>query len=161
MAGYATGELFFAAQTLGFRHSHLDTGAYSYDQKNSEQDIAKAVDFLIADEPGRAFLTSMVGCLFARSVYSEQELAECLAIVGFEGLAGSIPATSENIRRLRWKVRADTGFTPENFTIPKRFYQVKTWKGPINGTYLDNLKAEYGRRIMTIIKGDNGPMKEK
>ncbi len=148
MAGYATGELFFAAQTLGFRHSHLDTGAYSYDQKNSDQDITKAVDFLMDDEPGRVFLTSMVGCLFARSVYTEEELAECLAIVGFPDLAGSIPATAENIRRLRWKVRAATGFAPENFTIPKRFYQVKTWKGPIDGSYLDRLKEEYGRRIM-------------
>ena len=152
MAGYATGELFFAAQTLGFRHSHLDTGAYSYDQKNSDQDIHKAVDFLMADEPGRVFLTSMVGCLFARSVYTEEELAECLAIVGFSELAGSIPATAENIRRLRWQVRADTGFAPENFTIPKRFYQVKTWKGPINGSYLDKLKEEYGRRIMALVK---------
>jgi aldehyde:ferredoxin oxidoreductase len=151
MAGYATGELFFVAQTLGFRHSHLDTGAYSYDQKNSDQNINKAVDFLMVDEPGRVFLTSMVGCLFARSVYTEEELAECLAIVGFSELAGSIPATSENIRRLRWKVRAETGFKPENFSIPKRFYQVKTWKGPIDAGYLDKLKEEYGRRIMAII----------
>ncbi len=152
MAGYATGELFFAAQTLGFRHSHLDTGAYSYDQKNSDQDIAKAVDFLMDDEPGRVFLTSMAGCLFARGVYSEEELAECLAIVGFPDLAASIPATAENIRRLRWKVRAETGFAPENFVIPKRFYQVKTWKGSIDGSYLDKLKEEYGRRIMAVIK---------
>jgi aldehyde:ferredoxin oxidoreductase len=151
MAGYATGELFFAAQTLGFRHSHLDTGAYSYDQKNSDQNITKAVDFLMDDEPGRVFLTSMVGCLFARSVYTEAELAECLAIVGFPDLAGAIPATAENIRRLRWKVRAATGFAPENFTIPKRFYQVKTWKGPIDGSYLNTLKEEYGRRIMALI----------
>jgi aldehyde:ferredoxin oxidoreductase len=157
MAGYATGELFFAAQTLGFRHSHLDTGAYSYDQKNSDQDIHKAVDFLMADEPGRVFLTSMVGCLFARSVYTEEELAECLAIVGFSDLAGSVPATAENIRRLRWQVRADTGFAPENFTIPKRFYQVKTWKGPINGSYLDKLKEEYGRRIMALVKKVDPP----
>ncbi len=71
MAGYATGELFFAAQTLGFRHSHLDTAAYSFDQKHAERDVDKAVDFLIADEPGRAFLTSMVSCLFARSVYTD------------------------------------------------------------------------------------------
>jgi aldehyde:ferredoxin oxidoreductase len=157
MAGYATGELFFAAQTLGFRHSHLDTGAYSYDQKNSDQDLHKAVDFLMADEPGRVFLTSMVGCLFARSVYTEEELAECLAIVGFSDLAGSVPATAENIRRLRWQVRADTGFAPENFTIPKRFYQVKTWKGPINGSYLDKLKEEYGRRIMALVKKVDPP----
>ena len=157
MAGYATGELFFAAQTLGFRHSHLDTGAYSYDQKNKDQDVMKAVDFLMDDEPGRVFLTSMVGCLFARSVYTEEELAQCLAAVGFAGLAGSIPAVSENIRRLRWQVRASTGFAPENFSIPKRFYQVKTWKGPINKIYLDQLKEEYGRRIMALIGATDVP----
>ncbi|MGB3224958.1 MAG: aldehyde ferredoxin oxidoreductase N-terminal domain-containing protein, partial [Desulforhopalus sp.] len=98
MAGYATGELFFAAQTLGFRHSHLDTGAYSYDQKNSDKDISRAVDFLIDDEPGRAFLTSMVGCLFARAVYTEEQLADCLMAVGFDTLSGSISKTSEYIR---------------------------------------------------------------
>lgn len=153
MAGYATGELFFAAQTLGFRHSHLDTGAYSYDQKNSDKDITRAVDFLIDDEPGRAFLTSMVGCLFARAVYTEEQLADCLMAVGFDTLSGSISKTSEYIRALRWKVRAKTGFNPENFTIPKRFYQVETWKGQIDKKYLDNLKVEYGRRIEAIIAG--------
>jgi aldehyde:ferredoxin oxidoreductase len=153
MAGYATGELFFAAQTLGFRHSHLDTGAYSYDQKNSDKDITRAVDFLIEDEPSRAFLTSMVGCLFARAVYTEDQLAECLMAVGFDTLSGSISKTSEYIRALRWKVRAKTGFNPENFTIPKRFYQVETWKGQIDKNYLDSLKKEYGKRIEAIIAG--------
>jgi aldehyde:ferredoxin oxidoreductase len=153
MAGYATGELFFAAQTLGFRHSHLDTGAYSYDQKNSDKDITRAVDFLIEDEPSRAFLTSMVGCLFARAVYTEEQLAECLMAVGFDTLSGSISKTSEYIRALRWKVRAKTGFNPENFTIPKRFYQVETWKGQIDKNYLDSLKMEYGKRIEAIIAG--------
>ncbi|MBU1564338.1 MAG: aldehyde ferredoxin oxidoreductase C-terminal domain-containing protein, partial [Proteobacteria bacterium] len=153
MAGYATGELFFAAQTLGFRHSHLDTGAYSYDQKNSDKDIVRAVDFLIDDEPGRAFLTSMVGCLFARSVYSEEQLAECLQAVGFTTLAGSIPKVAEHIRTLRWKVRAQTGFNPDNFAIPKRFYQVKTWKGQVDKSYLDSLKMEYGKRIQALIAG--------
>lgn len=153
MAGYATGELFFAAQTLGFRHSHLDTGAYSYDQKNSDKDVTRAVDFLIEDEPGRAFLASMVGCLFARAVYTEEQLAECLMAVGFDTLSGSIPKTSEHIRAMRWKARAMTGFNPENFTIPKRFYQVETWKGPIDKNYLDSLKEEYGKRIETIIAG--------
>ncbi|HZV82154.1 MAG TPA: aldehyde ferredoxin oxidoreductase N-terminal domain-containing protein, partial [Geobacteraceae bacterium] len=33
MAGYATGETFFVSQALGLRHSHLDSGGYSYDQK--------------------------------------------------------------------------------------------------------------------------------
>ena len=34
MAGYATGEVFFVSQALGLRHSHLDAGGYSYDQKD-------------------------------------------------------------------------------------------------------------------------------
>lgn len=151
MAGYATGELFFAAQTLGFRHSHLDTGAYSYDQKHAEQDVQKGVDFLINDEPGRAYLTSMVSCLFARSIYTDDQLAECLQSVGFGNLADTIPETGEHIRRLRWQVRASTGFHPDNFSIPKRFYNVTTWKGPVDKEYLDGLKAEYGRRIQALI----------
>jgi aldehyde:ferredoxin oxidoreductase len=114
MAGYATGPLYFAAQALGFRHSHLDTGAYSYEQKNHQQDVSKAVDFLIDDEPGRALLTSMVACLFARSVYDFETLAQCLAATGFEALAGSLTETSERIRQLRWQVRISTGFRPDD-----------------------------------------------
>ena len=155
MAGYATGELFFAAQSLGFRHSHLDTGAYSYDQKNSTKDVQKAVDFLINDEPGRAYLTSMVSCLFARSVYTNEQLSDCLESVGLKTLATTIPETAEHIRSLRWRVRTRTGFDPENYTVPKRFYQVKTWKGLVDKEYLDNLKKEYGRRIkMIVAEGD-------
>jgi len=155
MAGYATGELFFAAQTLGFRHSHLDTGAYSYDQKHTDRDVQKGVDFLIDDEPGRAYLTSMVSCLFARSIYTDDQLSSCLQSVGYNSLAETIPETAEYIRRLRWRVRAQTGFDPDNFSIPKRFYQVKTWKGLVDKNYLDNLKTEYGRRIMALIAGED------
>ena len=155
MAGYATGELFFAAQSLGFRHSHLDTGAYSWEQKHSDKDVSKAVDFLMDDEPGRAFLTSMVACLFARSVYSREQLHECLSAVGFDELAGSIDEVAERIRTLRWQVRISTGFIPEDITIPKRFYEVETIRGGMDSTYLDALKAEYGARIMGLAGTDD------
>lgn len=151
MAGYATGELFFAAQTLGFRHSHLDTGAYSYEQKNPEKDVDKAVDYLINDEPGRAFLTSMVSCLFARSVYTDETLADCLNVLGYDDIASSVNETGEFIRKVRWQARIATGFNPENLSIPKRFYSVKTWKGGVDPSYLQNLKEEYGRRILALV----------
>ena len=157
MAGYATGALFFAAQSLGFRHSHLDTGAYSYEQKNNEQDVVKAVDFLMTDEPGRAFLTSMVSCLFARSVYTNEQLAECLDAAGYDALAQSIEGTAEQIRTLRWQVRIGTGFQPEDIEIPKRFYSVKTIKGPVDATYLDQLKTAYGSRIMALAETHSEP----
>ena len=105
MAGYATGEVYFAAQTLGFRHSHLDTGGYSYDQKHDEKDLKKAVNFLVDDEQGRVFLTSMVACLFARGVYKDDQLAECLTAVGYDQLAENMASVSRHIQALRWKIR--------------------------------------------------------
>lgn len=152
MAGYATGELYFAAQSLGFRHSHLDTGAYSWDQKHSEKDVEAGVQFLLDDEVGRVFQTSMVACLFARKVYSEELLADCLQTLGHDGLADSINEVGEYVRQLRWRTRFATGFRPEDVIIPKRFYGVKTWKGEIDKTFLDSLKAEYGKRLCALIE---------
>ncbi len=150
MAGYATGEVFFAAQSLGFRHSHLDSGAYSYDQKHSEQDINGAVNFLISDEASRAFMTSMVACLFARGVYKNELLADCLHSVGYSELAAGINPLGVHIQKFRWQTRIATGFAPEAITIPKRFYTIKTWKGSIDSNYLKSLKSEYGKAIMNL-----------
>jgi len=147
MAGYATGELYFAAQALGFRHSHLDTGAYSYDQKHEEKDVDQAVNFLVKDETGRVFFTSMVGCLFSREVYNEEQLADCLRSVGYNGLADNMTEVSRNIQKLRWKTRVATGFRPEEVTIPKRFKEVVTWKGPQDAVYLEALQKAYAQRI--------------
>ncbi len=150
MAGYATGEVFFISQALGFRHSHLDSGGYSFDQKHTDKDAAKAVEFLIADEASRCFLTSMVSCLFARGVYTEARLAECLKSVGYAKLAEDLPAVSRRIQSERWKLRCAAGYDPEQVDIPRRFSEVVTWKGPIDPSYLSALKAEYGRRIRSL-----------
>jgi aldehyde:ferredoxin oxidoreductase len=147
MAGYATGEVFFVSQALGLRHSHLDSGGYSFDQKHPEKDAAKAVEFLVEDERSRCWLTSMVSCLFARGVYTEPRLAECLAAVGYGGLAENIGPVSERIRCDRWRLRLATGFDPDRADIPKRFSEVVTWKGPIDWNYLSEVKAAYARRI--------------
>ena len=150
MAGYATGETFFAAQSLGFRHSHLDTGAYSYDQKNGGQDVAAAVRFLVDDEAARVVLTSMVACLFARSVYTDTVLAECLDVLGYGSLAANMASLGPRVQKLRWQTRLATGFAPAAVTIPKRFFQVSTWKGPIDSAYLDQLKEAYAQAILDL-----------
>jgi aldehyde:ferredoxin oxidoreductase len=150
MAGYATGEVFFVSQALGLRHSHLDSGGYSFDQKHTEKDAAKAVEFLITDEASRCFLTAMVSCLFARGVYTEARLADCLKAVGYAGLAENIGAVSKRIQGERWRLRLATGYEPERVEIPRRFSEVVTWKGPIDGQYLSALKTEYSRRIRSL-----------
>jgi aldehyde:ferredoxin oxidoreductase len=150
MAGYATGEVYFASQALGLRHSHLDSGGYAYAQKHEDQDVEKAVDFLITDEASRAFLTSMVACLFARGVYTEELLAECLQVLGYGALADSIDAVSRNIQKLRWQARLATGFDPLKVSIPKRFTEVTTWKGQVDGEFLEELKDTYAKRLLEL-----------
>lgn len=152
MAGYATGEVFFASQALGFRHSHLDSGGYSYDQENEDRDVEEAVNCLVNDEKDRCLLTSMVSCLFAREVYGRELLARCLESLGYEALAHDMDALSRHIQALRWKIRLRTGFDPGAVTIPKRFKGVKTWKGPVDADFLDSLKEAYGKRILALAK---------
>ncbi|UCD35972.1 MAG: hypothetical protein JSU90_03830, partial [Nitrospiraceae bacterium] len=150
MAGYATGEVFFVSQALGLRHSHLDSAGYSYDQKPKGKTVEEAVEFLMQDEKGRVFLTSMVACLFARSVYTDDVLAECLQSVGYDDIAANMDSVSGHIQKLRWKTRIATGFDPAKISIPKRFMEVTTWKGKIDGAFLSQLKMEYGNRIVQL-----------
>ena len=150
MSGYATGEAFFISQALGFRHSHLDSAGYSYDQKTDEKNAAKAADFLVEDERGRVFLTSMLACLFSRGVYNEELLGRCLNSVGYPDLAGSISDVSRHIQKLRWKTRFATGYDPKSVSIPKRFTEIVNWKGAIDVEYLHNLKDEYSKRIIEL-----------
>lgn len=147
MAGYATGEAYFASQALGFRHSHLDSAGYSYDQKEQSKDISKVVNFLVEDERGRVLLTSMVACLFARSVYTDDQLAGCLKSVGYNSLAENLGSVSRNIQQLRWKIRLATGFKPEEVIVPKRFYEVTTAKGPVDGAFFSGITEEYAKAI--------------
>jgi aldehyde:ferredoxin oxidoreductase len=155
MAGYATGEVFFISQALGFRHSHLDAAGYAYDQKDESKDIQQAVDFLVKDEEERVFLTSMVACLFARGVYSDELLSKCLHSVGYDALAEERGSIAPYIQKLRWKIRIATGFDPETVTIPKRFNEIVTWKGPIDADYLSALKKGYAQRILHLARGED------
>jgi aldehyde:ferredoxin oxidoreductase len=150
MAGYATGEVFFVSQALGLRHSHLDTGGYSYDQQDKQPDVNGAIRFLIEDERARVLLTSMVSCLFARGVYGEQVISECLRSLGYVTLADSLGPISHTIQQLRWRVRLRTGFDPGSVSIPKRFLQVENWKGKMDGAYLDSLKNAYAGALLAL-----------
>lgn len=156
MGGYATGEVFFASQALGLRHSHLDTGGYSYDQKSKDKDVSKAVGFLIKDEQGRALLTSMVACLFSRGVYSDELLSKCLHSVGYGNLGDNIGDISLYIQKLRWKTRLATGFDPSAVSIPKRFTEITTWKGPLDADYLQALKSGYAASILDLARDEQG-----
>ncbi len=157
MAGYATGEVFFVSEGLGFRHSHLDSGGYAYDQKHEEKDVQKAVDFLVEDARGRIVLNCMVGCLFSRGVYKDDLLAEAMDSVGYGGLNGKMTEIGERVQKLRWRLRIGMGYNPFNAKIPKRYTEITTWKGPIDKDYLEALRTNYATRIMEM----GAPLKDE
>jgi len=47
--------------------------------------------------------------------------------------ADNLEALSGRIQKLRWKIRVATGFNPSVVEIPKRFTEVTTWKGKVDG----------------------------
>ena len=150
MAGYATGESYFTLQSLGFRHSHLDAGAYSLDQEMEDIDPDSTVRFLVQDERARCLLTSLVACLFARSVYKQETIAQCFKALGFSQLADNLELKAEEVQKLRWRARFRSGYRPEDIRIPKRFTEVQTWKGAIEVQRLDEVRAKYQQAIKEL-----------
>jgi aldehyde:ferredoxin oxidoreductase len=135
---------------MGFRHSHLDSGGYSYDQTHKEKDAEKAVRFLVDDERDRVMLTSLVSCLFARKIYSADRIREALNVMGHAASADNLTQAAGAMQALRWKLKLQTGFVPENVAIPKRFYEVDNWKGQADPAYIDALRTTYAREIRSM-----------
>ena len=157
MAGYATGEVYLHLPGPGtppFPPGRRS--GYSYDQKQKGKDAAQAVEFLVQDEKSPVLLTSMVSCLFAREVYKEAVLAECLSAVGYRNLAENVDAIAQRVQKMRWQIRVKTGFDPGSVKIPERFKQVVTWKGPLDSNYLDSLQKTYAQRIREMATSEEG-----
>ncbi len=158
MAGYATGEVFFVSQAFGFRHSHLDSAGYSFDQKSQEKDVTAAVKFLLEEEKRRVQLTCMVSCLFARNVYTEERLRQALSSIGKEDLAAKLPELAGTVQAKRWALKFRTGYDPAEIRIPARFTEIRTWKGAIDVEYLRDLSQAYQKAIRNLVPTDSDPL---
>jgi aldehyde:ferredoxin oxidoreductase len=152
MAGYATGEVFFVSQAYGFRHSHLDSAGYGLDQKPHEKNVDAAVSYLLDEERRRVQLTCMVSCLFARNIYSEQRLQECLRSLGGAALADLLPERTGAVQAERWRLKHKTGYDPGLVSIPKRFREVVTRKGPMDAAFMDGLAEAYQVAVRNMAK---------
>ncbi len=63
----------------------------------------------------------MVSCLFARNVYTNEIVSDCLRSLGYDNLAARLDSISSHAQQLRWNLRFASGFNPDDVTIPKRF----------------------------------------
>jgi len=102
------------------------------------------------EERRRVQLTCMVSCLFARNIYSEERLQECLSSVGLSRLAQSVVARSKDVQAKRWQLKYMTGYNPKDISIPKRFEEVTTWKGAIDKVFMDSVAADYQNAVRKL-----------
>jgi aldehyde:ferredoxin oxidoreductase len=151
MAGYATGEVFFVSQAYGFRHSHLDSAGYSFDQKDSSKNPEAAVKYLLAEEQRRVALTCMVSCLFARNVYTEEVLQKALTSINRSDLASGLAEKARRVQKKRWQLKFRTGYDPARVTISKRFRQIENFKGPLDEVFLGGVATAYQRAIQELM----------
>jgi len=88
MPGYCTGPGCYLGYLAGSRHSHLDSAMYGADQKAVGKNETLTPEGIAADmfreEQWRQALTSLVVCLFARGIYTEDLVLKALATAGFE-----------------------------------------------------------------------------
>ncbi|MDZ7761490.1 MAG: aldehyde ferredoxin oxidoreductase N-terminal domain-containing protein [Desulfovermiculus sp.] len=147
MAGYATGENYFVSQAYGFRHSHLDSGGYAYDQRQEGKNVDQAVQALVGDEHSRVMLCCMVGCLFARKIYTPEQLQICLEAIGDQELAANLDDRAAGVQAKRWELKFASGFDPDKVSIPKRFTEIRTWKGSVDKAYMAQLADAYVQKL--------------
>ncbi len=150
MAGYATGENYFVSQALGLRHSHLDTGAYSFDQEKQAKNAAKAIDYMQDQENYRILMCSMAGCLFGRKAYPRETILRALNSLGYDFSEQALDESVKAVQAHRWALKFRTGFKPEEIRIPQRFLEVETWKGKTDPDYMYKLKDDYQKVLKDV-----------
>jgi len=151
-AGYVTGPLYFISLAVGSRHSHLDSGAYSMDQKlfsKGEKLPApeEAVEKIAEEEAWRQVLNSLVICLFARAIYTPDNICNALNALDYD-------FTQDALRKLGWKIylekqriKREEGFRPTELRLPERIFQTPTPLGKISKEYIQRALETFEKII--------------
>ncbi len=140
-AGYHTGPLYFAALATGFRHSHLDAGAYSMDEKLFKEKKPlpppeEAARMIIEEESWRQVLNSLVICLFARKIYKPEIVSKALKALGYNFSAEELVELGRKIYLMKQYRKMREGFDPCRIRIPDRILETPTPHGKISRDYL-------------------------
>jgi aldehyde:ferredoxin oxidoreductase len=154
-AGYHTGPLFISSLITGSRHSHLDAGAYSMDQKlllsgEGIPEPRKAAEMIMDEETWRQVLNSLVVCLFARSMYSETYVVRALNALGYGFTEESIRKLGKDIYIDKQMIKIKEGFIPLGVRIPRRLLETPTPLGPVSENYVQKVIGYIFERIKEI-----------
>lgn len=135
MPGYHTGEAAHISHLVGSRHSHLDGGGYSVDQKilkGNEMTIDETVDKLLEEEAWRQVLSSLVVCFFARGIFSPETVLEVLKVTGHDLSIDELNEFGRKVHRLKYRFKEREGFQPEKLRIPRRIFETPSPRGLVD-----------------------------
>jgi aldehyde:ferredoxin oxidoreductase len=126
MAGYHTGPAGYLGFLLGCRHSHLDNGGYSIDQKDLVENTLtykEIVDKILAEEEWRQILSGLVVCFFARGIYTPEVVRDALEIAGIPKTIDQINQIGKQVHREKYSFKFREGFSFDTLEIPERIFE--------------------------------------
>lgn len=150
VAGYHTGYANLLGQLIGARHSHVDNGGYSLDQKPRELTDEEIVDGLIDEETERNALTSLAICMFARKVYDRPTVLAALNAIGIPWQEEDWAALGQRIYREKALLKESFGFDYKALQAPARFFETPSMRGKLDPARLGRLLALFNERLERI-----------
>ncbi len=148
VSGYHTGPASIVGQIVGVRHSHLDNAGYSIDQMAAKKqlDPEKMVDEIIKEDNSRGVFNSLIGCLFARGVYTEDNIIEALSVVGITKTKDDLQDLGKRIFNEKYKFKTREGFDLTKTRVPRRFYETVSTLGKINPETVEEMLQMYRKK---------------
>lgn len=139
MAGYHTGPAGYLGFLLGARHSHLDNGGYSIDQKEmvkTELTPQNVVDKLLDEEAIRQILSSIAVCFFARGIYNLKLVSDAIKLLGFDLDENQLHEIGRQIHLNKYKFKMREGFRINKLEVPERIYETADPTGKITKDFI-------------------------
>jgi aldehyde:ferredoxin oxidoreductase len=148
VSGYHTGPASIVGQLVGVRHSHLDNAGYAVDQKaiKKPMDAEMMVDELIKEDNSRGVFNSLVGCLFARGVYTEENIIDSLETVGIVKSRDDLTELGKRIFEEKYKFKVQDGFDLSKVRVPRRFYETISAAGLVTPETVEEMLRIYRKK---------------
>ena len=148
VSGYHTGPASIVGQIVGVRHSHLDNAGYSIDQKAAKKPLSpeQMVDEIIKEDNFRGVFNSLVGCLFARGVYTNENIIDALGAVGIEKTVDDLDDLGKRIFNEKYRFKTREGFDLSKVRVPKRFYETVSTLGKVDSQTVEEMLGIYRKK---------------
>ncbi len=151
MPGYHTGPACYLGYLTGARHSHLDSAGYSLDQKAAQKgevlDPEVTAGKLLSEERWRQVLSSLVVCMFARGIYTEEAVLKSLACAGFQRTEEDLQRIGIETLHLKNEFKRREGFDFSQLAIPKRILETLSPLGQIDEAFLRKAIAQFASQV--------------